>query len=310
MDFKGLINVTNYFSDNNRCIDFLSELRWGLKPNCIYCRCETIYKLKSIKGYFKCKSCQRSYSVVKGTIFEKSSIPLQKWFLAIYLLSSTKKGISSIQLSRYLDITQKSAWFVLQRIRYSFATKSFNKVLGAIQCDESYIGGKNKNRSLSKKIANSQGRSLKDKTPIFGMLETGGSVYVEVIPDAKGKTVKSIIEKRVEPGSIIISDEWKAYLNMPLKFHHVVLNHSKEEYARGGFHNNSIEGFWSLLKRGIYGIYHQVSPKHLGKYCDEFSYRYNTRRLSDSERFRRSSKALDGRLMYKDLTRKQNSSLK
>jgi transposase-like protein len=205
---------------------------------------------------------------------------------------------------------------MLQRIRFALNNNSFEKMHGVIQVDESYIGGKMKNKPKHKRIANAQGRSLKDKVPVFGMIQTGVGVHVEVIPDTKGKTIKPIIEKRVKEGSIIISDEWWAYNNLDKKFFHVELRHNEDEYARGGFHNNSIEGFWSLLKRGILGIYHRVSPKHLQKYCDEFAYRYNTRLMKDGDRFKLSVKKMNGRLMYKDLIKdpilrkKKSSSLK
>lgn len=331
MNFKNLIEVSDYFSDDKNCIEFLESVRWqNGEVCCVFCNNDKTYKLPSVRAHYKCSLCKRMFSVIKRTIFEKSQIPLQKWFLAIYFITSHKKGISSCQLAKNLGVTQKSAWFMAQRIRFALKLKTPIEMDGIIQVDETYMGGKNKNKSYANKIANSQGRSLKSKTPVFGMVETGeyemierlhkiikgktvfekvitkeSFVFTEVIPNTKGATIKPIIGSIVNKGSAVVSDEWKAYKNMSKDYLHVVVNHTQAEYSRGGFHNNGIEGFWSLLKRGVYGIYHQVSPKHLDNYCDEFAFRYNTKNINDSQRFNLSMKKLECRMTYAELKSKK-----
>ena len=292
--------------DETSCRNFLEQLKWQGVPVCPHCGTQNKehYKLNRngvFKGMYKCKDCRERFTVTLGTMFEGSHIPLRQWFIAIYIFSSHKKGISSHQLARDLGITQKSAWFMLGRIRNSFKVKSKIKFSGTTQADETFVGGKNKNRHANKKVKESQGRSVKDKTPIFGLL-SDGQVKTEVVTDTKAKTLKPIIKDLVEKGTIMVTDEWGAYNGLAKDYQHEVINHNKGEYVRGDFHNNSLEGFWSLLKRGIFGIYHSVSPKHLNQYCDEFSYRYNTRKTNDGERFIFSLVNAEERLTYKQLT--------
>src|SRR5690606_3967511 len=162
-----------------------------------------------------------------------SQIPLSKWFVAIYIISSHKKGISSIQLGKDIGVTQKTAWFMLQRIRFAFTNDNYDgKLYGIVQSDEVYIGGKNKNRRGNNRIHKYQGRNLKDKTPVFGMVKTDGKLYTNVVPDTKAKTLNSIIQQMVKEGSIVVTDEWKAYSNMPKEYHHIAINHSQDEYVR------------------------------------------------------------------------------
>jgi len=304
--FKSFVHMLQVLPDDNACRLFLEDLRWDGKPVCPHCSSvhESHYKLKTkgeFKGLYKCKDCRERFTVTVGTMFEGSHVPLRKWFIAIYIFTSHKKGIRSIQLGKDLGITQKSAWFVLSRLRSNFQAKTDVKFDGVIQADESFLGGKNKNRHKSKRVNEAQGRSVKDKTPVFGMVENGNQVVTKVIPDTKATTLKPIIENLVEKGAIVVSDEWNGYKGLNKNFDHKIINHKADEFVSNGFHNNNIEGFWSLLKRGIYGIYHQVSPKHLNKYCDEFSYRYNTRKNTESEKFSISLSRAEKRLTYKDL---------
>lgn len=194
---------------------------------------------------------------------------------------------------------------MLGRLRNTFKEKSTVNFTGSTQADETFIGGKNKNRHEHKKVKESQGRSIKDKTPVFGLLNNG-QVSTEVVTDTKASTLKPIIEKMIEKGSIVITDEWGAYNGLNADYQHEVLKHNDGQFVNdNNFHTNSVEGFWSLLKRGIYGIYHSASPKHLNKYCDEFSYRYNTRNITDGNRFNLSLVNADERLTYKQLIKKQ-----
>lgn len=290
--FDSLSSMISTLPDDNACREYLENVIWNGTPKCPHCQSTISYKLKTkgeFKGLYKCKDCRKRYTVTIGTMFESSHVPLKKWFIAIYIFTSHKKGISSHQLASDLGITQKSAWFVLSRIRNAFKpAHDEDKADGLFQIDECFIGGKNKNRHADKKVDNSQGRSVKDKTPVLGIMKTGGNVRTTVIPNTQAKTIKPIIESMISVGAIIVTDEWNAYRDLSKDYAHIVIKHNEGEYTKGAFHNNSIEGFWSLLKRGIYGIYHQVSPKHLNKYCDEFAFRYNLRKLNNNSRFNMS----------------------
>lgn len=305
--FKSFSEMLQKLPDDSSCREHLELIRWKGEPRCPDCGSNENYKLKTkgeFKGLYKCANCRERFTVTVGTMFEGSHISLRKWFIAIYIFSSHKKGISSHQLAKDLGVTQKSAWFMLGRIRLAFGVKE-DKMHGVISCDETFIGGKNKNRHSDKKIQESQGRSVKDKTPVFGMMKMGGNVSLSVVPDTKASTLKPVIERMVAEGSIVVTDEWLGYSGIQNKFPHVVINHNSGEYVRGAFHTNNIENFWSLLKRGIYGIYHHASPKHLHRYCNEFSYRFNARKLTDGNRFNVSlSKTESKRLTYKELISK------
>ncbi len=303
--FKSIIQMLDSLPDENTCRQHLEKLRWNGQPICPKCgsQRDNHYKLKQkgeFKGLYKCKDCRERFTVRVGTIFESSHIPLRKWFTAIYLFAAHKKGISSLQLHRDLDITQKTAWFMLSRIRHSFANNVEFEFDEITQLDETYVGGKNKNRSKKKKVANTQGRSLKTKVPVFGML-SGGLVYVKVVKNTRSKVLTPIIEAKIKKGTIVVTDGWNAYKRLNKSYIHHVIKHNEGIYKMGAYHTNGIEGFWSLLKRGTTGIYHAVSPKHLQRYCDEYAYRYNTRYMKDGERFNLSLVNSDERIKYKDL---------
>ncbi len=308
MEFKSFAQMLQALPDETSCREYLENIRWGGEPECPHCGSKTNehYKLK-VKGHFnglyKCKDCRKRFTVTVGTMFEGSHAPLRKWFIAMYIFNSHKKGISSIQLGKDLGLTQKTAWFMLHRIRNVFNYGMQEKLSGVIQADETFVGGKNKNRHADKKVQESQGRSVKDKTPVFGLL-SDGQVTTAVVTDTKSTTLKPIIQELVKEGSIVVTDEWLGYTGLSSTYQHEVLKHNADEFVRDGFHTNSIEGFWSLLKRGIYGIYHQTSPKPLHRYCDEFAHRYNSRKLKDNERFDISLANIDRRLTYKELTAK------
>lgn len=307
--FNSFSQMLEVLNTETKCREFLETLRWNNESICPHCgsQSKAHYKLKTkgeFKGLRKCKDCRERFTVTVGTMFEGSHVPLRKWFIAIYIFSSHKKGISSLQLHRDLGVTQKTAWFMLGRLRNTFKTKTKVKFTDHTQADETFIGGKNKNRHANKKVENSQGRSFKDKTPVFGLLNKG-LVNTHVVPDTKASTLKPIIASMVEKGSILVTDEWVAYSGLSKDYQHEVLKHNEGQFVNSNnFHTNSVEGFWSLLKRGIFGIYHSASAKHLNKYCDEFSYRYNTRNITDSNRFSMSLVNADERLTYKQLIKK------
>lgn len=299
--FTNLMSLLSYFKDESICKDYLETIRWNGELKCAYADCghDKVYKCK---GRFKCSKCKRIYSVRVGTIFEDSKIPLQKWFAAIYLITSHKKGISSLQLHRDLGVTQKTAWFLLHRVRTSLGLNiNTEKFTGICEADETFIGGKNKNRHKNKKVENSQGRSFKDKSPVAGIIERGGELRAKMVPDTTGFNLKSFVCKNIAFGSTIHTDEWWGYNGLSSAFKHGVVKHNEGEYVSGNSHTNTLEGFWSLLKRGVVGIYHSMSNKHLQKYIDEFVFRYNTRNHSEAVRFDLMLNNITTHITYKQL---------
>ncbi len=291
---SNLLTFYERFRDEQVCRDYLESMRW---PDEVICpKCGIIgkaYKYSDGK-MFKCAECRKQFTVRVGTIFEDSKLPLQKWFLAIYLATSLKKGISSIQLSKYLGITQKSAWFMLHRIRYAVKTGGYDKPLdGDVEMDETYVGGR---RPMKQKMDN--------KTPIVGAVERKGRVHAQVTEDASATTLQKVIREHISTKANLYTDEWRGYhrASRLVSEHHTV-NHSQYQWARGRASTNTIEGFWSHLKRGINGIYHHVSPQHMQRYCDEYQYRYNTRDMDDYERFAHWFLRINSndKLFYKEL---------
>jgi transposase-like protein len=299
--FTNLIEVMMHFSDDATCKEYLVQMRWANGIVCPHCGNDD--KIYTMKSNYKCAKCRKQFSVTKGSIFENSAIPLQKWFAAVWLITSHKKGISSLQLHRDLGITQKSAWFLLQRIRFAMRTRSFNMPLTEIvELDETYVGGKNKNRHASKKVFSGQGRSRRDKTPVFGLVERNGRLVAMRVRNTKKATLMPIIDRNVTKDARIMSDHYNAYHSLSSVYEHEMVKHSSGEYVVGECHTNTIEGFWSLLKRGIIGIYHNVSEKHLDAYVDEFEYRYNTKNLECADRFSNMLTLVNSRLTYNQLT--------
>jgi transposase-like protein len=291
--------------DRKSCREFLEKCRWQGIPICPHCKhqSEKHYRLKTggeFNGLYKCRDCKKRFTVTIGTIFEGSNVPLEKWFVAIYLFLSHKKGISSIQLSKDIDVTQKTAWAMLHKIRCNLNDATVDNLSecldGEVQVDETYIGGKTKGR-----IWQNQGRSLKQKIPVVGLL-TDDKVITFVVRHADCNTLQGIINFIVKPGATVVTDGLHSYRGIDIFYNHQVVIHSKGNYVnKEGFHTNGIEGFWSHLKRGIKGIYHVVSHKHLQKYCNEFAYRYSTRKISDGERFMQFITSIHKRLSYSNL---------
>ncbi|MCX6249580.1 MAG: IS1595 family transposase [Bacteroidetes bacterium] len=299
-EFATIFELLQEFTDEQTCINHLEALRWDGKVISPYDPTSQVYKCKGNK--YKCKNTGQYFNVKTRTIFEDTKIPLRKWFMALYIFSSHKKGISSHQLAKDIGTTQKTAWFMLHRLRYAFDHPNFKKELtGHVEADETYIGGEGKNKHKDKKQAGTQGRSLKDKTPVFGLMERGGNIITQVVPDTKRETLQTIIFDNVQADSTISTDEWNAYNGLSKKYEHLIVNHSAKEYVNGMAHTNDLECFWSHLKHGIDGIYHWVSTKHLDSYADEFSLRFNTRKDSTNQRFDLILGNVIGRLTYKDL---------
>jgi len=269
------------FPDEASCLTFLENQRWGENGTGRYCpHCGSVKTYKFVDGkLFKCGECRKKFTVKVGTMFSDSHILLQKWFYAIYLNTSLKKGISSIQLAKYLDITQKTAWFMLQRIRYSVEKSGRGDLLGNIvEADETYVGG---TRHDGKR-----GRGASGKTPVVGIAERKGEIRLEVTENTKAVTLDKVITDHVTPGATVMTDEYRPYGHVTqLGYKHRRVNHASKNFVVGQKHTNTIEGAWSHLKLSIRAIYIGVSPKHLQKYCAEYEYRYNTRELKDDERF-------------------------
>ena len=310
--YNSLIGVLQHFSDEKVCLEHLESLRWpDGNPICPHCGNEKAYRFKDGKR-FKCSKCRKQFTAKVGTIFQGSNIPLNKWFAAIYLATSHKKGISSHQLAKDIDISQKSAWHVLHRIREMVKEKDptmlNNSVDGEFEIDEHFHGGLEKNKHANKRTENSQGRSTKTKTTILGIIQRGGKVIALPVKDTKAGTLVPIMRANIPAGATVYTDEWYAYRGLSNVYEHEIVKHASGEYVVGNAHTNSIESFWAILTRSVLGIYHQVSKEHLGSYCDEVAFRFNTKKTTESKRFDLAIAQSNGRrLKWKDLTAKRKN---
>lgn len=315
--FKSIFDLLKAFPDEQTCINHLEQLRWAGNVVSPFDSTSKVYKCKGNK--YRCKNTGKYFNVRTETIFEDTKLPLQKWFMALYIFSSHKKGISSHQLAKDLDITQKTAWFVLHRLRYAFDHPAFKAIVGdsgPTQADETFMGGKEKNKHNGPREGRTPTKSLittgiskylqDSKTPVIGILGANGIVIAKKVENIQAKTLLPILQKHIAPGSTIVTDEHKGYTKLPsLGFTHKTVIHSKHVYSFNGYHTNGIENFWSQLKRGVYGIYHQVSPEHLQAYVDEFTLRFNTRTYTTANRFDLILSNVAGkRLTYANLIQK------
>ncbi|HEX8266955.1 MAG TPA: IS1595 family transposase [Pyrinomonadaceae bacterium] len=314
------------FHDEDFAREFLESKRWKDGVVCPHCNsCDKAYKLnpkadsrKAVrKGVWKCKECRKQFTVTVGTIFEKSRVPLHKWLLAMHLLCASKKGMSAHQLHRMLGVTYKSAWFMCHRIREAMKQEPIKakleakagnqddagKLQGTVEVDETYIGGKAKNMHARIRRERFQGRrGAVEKAPVVTIVERGGRVKSQYMEMVTGDNLKAALLECVSPLASICTDESPSYFGVENHFaSREAVNHKKGEYVRGNAHVNTCESVHALMKRGVIGVYHHWSKKHLHRYLSEFDFRFNARKINDTERAIRALESVQVRLMYKDL---------
>lgn len=311
MNFKSLPQLLDFFKDEKTCTEYYTKLRWNGNVTCPHCNSEKPYITN--RGY-KCSNseCYKKFTCKTGTIFENTKVPLRLWFASIFLATAHKKGISSVQLGIDLNVSQKTAWFILHRIREMLRKQSpamvgDNNNNKPIESDTTFIGGKEKNRHKSKRLANPEtglandGTKYNKKKIVIGVIERNGKVILRHINAETVKNMADFVKLHVPKGATLYTDEAKAFSKLKTKYFHETVNHSLRVYVQGDIHTNTIENFWSVLKRGLYGVYHQVSDKHLERYLDEFSARFNARHTDPYVNFVTFLSQSEGGLLYKNL---------
>jgi len=281
--FNSISELFMTFSNEQKCIDYLEKIIWNGNPVSPFDKDSKVYKCAN--NQYRCKNTGKYFNVKKNTIFEGTKISLQKWFVAIWFFVSHKGGLSSMQLHRDLGLTQKSTWYILHKIKHNCLFENKHTLGNEVEIDETYVGGKNKNRHHDKKVPRAQGRSYKDKTPVLGMIERGNKVVSHVVSSVTANDLVPILLRTIDIFSTVYTDEWGAYNDLHKYYEHYIVNHGKKEYVNGTATTNSIENFWSNFKRGIIGVYRVVSKKHLQRYVNEFVFKRNTMEMKTCERF-------------------------
>jgi transposase-like protein len=301
-----------YFSGPQRAFDYAVSLRWpDGKIACPRCNSDKNYFIKT-RRIWLCRGCNKQFTIKVGTIFEDSPLGMDKWMAAFWMLCNCKNGISSMEIHRAIGVTQKTAWFMLQRLRLAMQDDFFGSKLGGgsgeVEVDESFIGGKARNMHLSERKRRITGTGTKDKTAVMGILERGGKIRATVVPNRKKHELQAQVRKHVEAGAALYSDALLSYEGLATDYAHKVVDHAVQ-YVDGRVHTNGLENFWSLLKRGISGTYVSVEPFQLFRYLDEQTFRYNNRKdMGDADRFKLAMSSVFGkRLTYSELTGKDGS---
>lgn len=275
-----LIQLFEKYNSEDRCREFLESLRWPTGVACVRCGVVSVSKLEK-RHQYECNSCRYQFSVTAGTGFHDSHLPLWKWFLAVYLICESKKGMSANQIKRTLGISYKTAWYLCHRIREAMKCEESEKLTGIVEADETFVGGRYDKRRK---------RPAFEKPCVVGVIQRGGDVRAQTIPSRGARAISAFVRESVEPGSMLMTDDYAGYQKVGQEYDHNIIQHSKLSYVVGETHTNSIENFWSLFKRGLVGSFHKVSEKHLDRYLDEFTYRFNGRQ--DERLFQRTLKNL------------------
>ena len=328
-EFKSILDFQRHFDTDEKCRQHLEQTRWNGTPACPFCGSINAHRLPCGKR-FNCRDCKNKFSVTVGTIYENSKVPLNKWYLATYILTNHSKGISSLQLASWLGVTQKTAWFINHRIREMLKENAPELLSDIVESDESFIGGSVTNWSNKKRKAYIEGgknwqanktmvvgvverpetkiikrphKVIKDKVVLEKIITKQSRVVTKVIDSITIENITAFVKDKVKTGSYLYTDELAAYRHLAEQYNHESVNHRNNEYKNGNAYTNTIEGFWSLLKRQIDGIHHSVSSKHLQRYCNEAAFRYNQKHLTQDLKFENAVKRCNGRLKYEQLTK-------
>lgn len=298
---QGNINVFDFlklFPTEEACEKYIADARWPRGMFCPHCGNHRVYRLETQKRW-KCGSCDKQFTVRTGSVLAESKVPLQKWLMAVWIMTSHPKGVSSIQMGKTLGVTQKTAWFLAHRIREAFTQGKGGLFTGVVEMDETYIGGKEKNKHESKKLK--AGRGAVGKTAVVGVKQRDGKLKSVVVKNTDKPTLHGIINRTIAPGATICTDEHRAYQGL-LNHKHMTVKHSVGQYVDGMASTNGIESFWALLKRGFMGVYHQMSPAHLYRYVNEYAFRHNNHELTCIDTLKQVFYNFNGkRVTYKDL---------
>lgn len=305
---QSLLEAIRYFADPERAHDFVKKLRWPYAVACprMGCGSADVREIRGKRPRWFCRECKREFTAKVGTVFEDSPIGFDKWLPAMWLLSAARNGISSCELARALDVTQKTAWFMLHRVRLAMQEGSIEQLSGEIEADETYVGGKYRGPAEYNPVTGRR-KSVgpaKNKQTVLAMIQRGGKVKAFVVKDARRTTILPKIREHVAPGSTVYTDSLKSYHDLKYEYRHFMINHAFE-YVRGHVTTNRIESFFSVLKRTIKGTYIAPRPWHLQRYLDEQIFRFNARKENDGPRFEAAVKGADGkRITYKQLIAK------